>query len=55
MIETTLEAPGKMFLAGEYAVLEPGRSALVVAVDRTLRLRVRPDAQPPWNSGTSPR
>ena len=46
MIETTLEAPGKMFLAGEYAVLEPGRSALVVAVDRTLRLRVRPDAQP---------
>ena len=45
MIETTLEAPGKMFLAGEYAVLEPGRPALVVAVDRTLRLSLRPDVQ----------
>jgi phosphomevalonate kinase len=46
MIEATLEAPGKMFLAGEYAVLEPGRAALVVAVDRALRLRMRPDPQP---------
>ena len=46
MTETTLEAPGKMFLAGEYAVLDPGRSALVVAVDRTLRLSLRPDVQP---------
>lgn len=27
-------APGKLFVAGEFAILEPGRSAIVVAVDR---------------------
>lgn len=31
-----LEAPGKVFLAGEYAVLDPGRPALVAGVDRKL-------------------
>ena len=31
-----LEAPGKVFLAGEYGVLDPGRPALVAAVDRKL-------------------
>lgn len=31
-----LRAPGKLFLAGEYAVLEAGRPALVLAVDRAL-------------------
>ena len=31
-----ISAPGKVFLAGEYAVLEPGRPALVVGVDRRL-------------------
>lgn len=30
------EAHGKVFLAGEYAVLDPGRPALVAAVDRKL-------------------
>lgn len=33
---TTLSAPGKVFLAGEYAVLTPGFPALVLAVDRGL-------------------
>lgn len=31
-------APGKLFLAGEYAVVEPGEPALLVAVDRELRV-----------------
>jgi len=37
-----LAAPGKAFLAGEYAVLEPGGAALVVGVDRFLHASVRP-------------
>ena len=36
MAPVLLAAPGKLFLAGEYAVLEPGRPALVLAVDRAL-------------------
>lgn len=35
-------APGKLVLAGEYAVLEPGEPAVVVAVDRRLEARVLP-------------
>lgn len=37
-----LTAPGKVFLAGEYAVLDRGRPALVAAVDRSLTLEWRP-------------
>jgi phosphomevalonate kinase len=37
-----LEACGKIFLAGEYAVLEPGRPALVAGIDRKLHARVEP-------------
>ncbi|MCM6778448.1 phosphomevalonate kinase [Nocardia sp. CDC159] len=33
-------APGKLFLAGEYAVLEPGRPAVVMAVDRYVTVRL---------------
>ncbi len=33
---TRWSAPGKLLLAGEYAVLRPGRSCLVAAVDRRL-------------------
>ncbi len=47
MIET--RAPGKLFVVGEYAVVEPGEPAVLVAVDRYLRVRLREraDATPP--------
>ncbi|GAA1881137.1 phosphomevalonate kinase [Asanoa iriomotensis] len=35
-------APGKLFVAGEYAVLEPGHPALLVAVDRHVTVTVSP-------------
>lgn len=38
-------APGKLFLAGEYAVVEPGQPALIMAVDRYLTVTVTPDRQ----------
>lgn len=38
MIET--RAPGKLFVVGEYAVVEAGEPAVLVAVDRYLYLRV---------------
>lgn len=40
MIET--RAPGKLFIAGEYAVVEPGEPAVLVAVDRYLTVRLVP-------------
>jgi phosphomevalonate kinase len=39
---TSLFAPGKVFLAGEYAVLTPGWPALVLAVDRGLHAELDP-------------
>lgn len=38
----TIEAriPGKLYIAGEYAVVEPGEPAVLVAVDRTLTARL---------------
>ncbi|WP_371530675.1 phosphomevalonate kinase [Streptomyces sp. NBC_01283] len=33
-------APGKLFIAGEYAVLEPGHPAILVAVDRQISVTV---------------
>lgn len=38
MIET--RAPGKLFVAGEYAVVEPGEPAVLIAVDRYLTVRL---------------
>ncbi|MER5933269.1 phosphomevalonate kinase [Streptomyces sp. NPDC002054] len=35
-------APGKLFIAGEYAVVEPGNPALLVAVDRHVTATVSP-------------
>ena len=32
----TVTYPGKLYLLGEYLVLEPGKSALVMAVNKTL-------------------
>ena len=33
-------APGKLFIVGEYAVLEPGHPAILVAVDRLVSVTV---------------
>lgn len=38
MIET--RAPGKLFIAGEYAVVSPGQPAVLVAVDRCITVRL---------------
>lgn len=43
MIET--RAPGKLFIAGEYAVVEPGEPAVLVAVDRFLTVRLSDSAR----------
>ncbi|WP_426349048.1 phosphomevalonate kinase [Alloiococcus sp. CFN-8] len=37
----TIKVPGKLMIAGEYAVLEPGYKAVVVAVDRHITTEVR--------------
>ena len=37
-------APGKLFVAGEYAVLHPGEPAVLVAVDRYLTVELEPAA-----------
>ncbi|MFE6286036.1 phosphomevalonate kinase [Streptomyces sp. NPDC057877] len=39
-------APGKLFVAGEYAVVEPGNPAILVAVDRQVTVRASPGAGP---------
>lgn len=31
-------APGKLFIAGEYAVVEPGYPAILVAVDKLIKV-----------------
>lgn len=37
-------APGKLFLAGEYAVVTPGEPAILVAVDRYIHVRLSTEA-----------
>jgi len=49
VIET--RAPGKLYIAGEYAVVEPGGAAVVVAVDRFVTVRATDDAQNSLTSG----
>ncbi|MCW8384203.1 phosphomevalonate kinase [Streptomyces justiciae] len=39
-------APGKLFVAGEYAVVEPGSPAILVAVDRYITVTVSGSAEP---------
>lgn len=39
--ELELRAPGKLMIAGEYAVLEPHQPAVVVAIERYVRARLR--------------
>ncbi|MGO3885888.1 MAG: phosphomevalonate kinase [Mycetocola sp.] len=40
----SVKAPGKLFIAGEYAVVETGQPAVLVAVDRYLTVQLRPAA-----------
>ncbi len=40
MIQT--KAPGKLFIAGEYAVVEPGQPAVLVALDSFITVTLRP-------------
>ncbi|WP_368645211.1 phosphomevalonate kinase [Alkalibacterium putridalgicola] len=49
MKQTQNKAPGKLFIAGEYAVVEPGYPAVIVAVDRFITVSVSPSNGP---SGT---
>ena len=44
MREETAKAPGKLYIAGEYAVVEPGHAAILVAVDRYLTVNITPHA-----------
>lgn len=37
----SIKVPGKLMIAGEYAVLEPGHKAIVVAVDRYIRAHIK--------------
>lgn len=43
MIET--RAPGKLYIAGEYAVVDPGQPAILVAVDRYITVRLTEAAE----------
>ncbi|MBF6169865.1 phosphomevalonate kinase [Nocardia blacklockiae] len=36
-----VDVPGKLYVAGEYAVLEPGSPAVLICVDRYVRARLR--------------
>jgi len=38
-----VKAPGKLYIAGEYAVTEPGYKSVLIAVDRfvTAQLKIR--------------
>lgn len=40
MIEVT--APGKLYIAGEYAVVEPGHPAIIVAIDQFISVSIGP-------------
>lgn len=41
MVEVNTKAPGKLYIAGEYAVVEPGYSAIITAVDLFIHLKIR--------------
>lgn len=56
MIEVT--APGKLYIAGEYAVVEPGHPAIIVAIDQFISVSIGPAkkaaASSPLNIATCP-
>lgn len=39
------KASGKLFVAGEYAVVEPGHTAILVAVNKFIKVRLRPSRE----------
>lgn len=41
MKETSVKVPGKLYVAGEYAVVEPGHLAILVAVDRFISCTIK--------------
>jgi len=45
-------APGKLYIAGEYAVVEPGHRAVLVAVDRFITVRITPHSRAGRHAGT---
>ena len=45
-------APGKLYIAGEYAVVEPGHRAVLVAVDRFITVRITPCSPAGGYAGT---
>lgn len=47
-------APGKLYIAGEYAVVEPGHSALLVAVNRGISVEVWQTAGPATQTVSDP-
>lgn len=49
------KAPGKLYIAGEYAVVEPGHRAVLVAVDRFITVHATPSStahSPDGHAGT---
>lgn len=46
MKDIQLKIPGKLFVAGEYAVVEKGHSAIIVAVDRFIYLTIKETKNP---------
>lgn len=46
MKDIQIKTPGKLFIAGEYAVVEPGYPAIIVAVDRFIHLRMTETNRP---------
>ena len=45
-------APGKLYIAGEYAVVEPGHRAVLVAVNRFITVRITPCSPTGGYAGT---
>ncbi|PPF44194.1 phosphomevalonate kinase [Pseudoclavibacter sp. AY1F1] len=48
------EAPGKLFVNGEYAVVEPGRHAIIVGVSKFIRATLRPAVPAEGSTVSSP-
>lgn len=53
MKKATAKAPGKLYIAGEYAVTEPGHPAVIVAVDRFIHVTISPSTYS-WGTISSP-